>query len=90
MDVEAQDSGVLARILVPDGTQKVSVGRPIAILAELGDDISSLELPGQEDMESSPLKHSIPEVGSQPRLTEPTVQQDNGGRQSLQIGRAHV
>ena len=27
MDVEAQDSGILAKILVPDGTQKVNVGK---------------------------------------------------------------
>ena len=44
MDVEAQEDGVLAKILVPNGTQNVNVGKTIAILAEPGDDISSLEL----------------------------------------------
>jgi pyruvate/2-oxoglutarate dehydrogenase complex dihydrolipoamide acyltransferase (E2) component len=48
MDVEAQDSGILAKILVPDGTRNVNVGRTIAILAEEGDDISSLEIPVAE------------------------------------------
>lgn len=42
MDVEAQDSGILAKILVPDGTQKVNVGKVIAVLAEEGDDISAV------------------------------------------------
>jgi pyruvate/2-oxoglutarate dehydrogenase complex dihydrolipoamide acyltransferase (E2) component len=52
MDVEAQDSGILAKILVPDGTQKVDVGKVIAVLAEEGDDISSVEMP-VESLETS-------------------------------------
>jgi pyruvate/2-oxoglutarate dehydrogenase complex dihydrolipoamide acyltransferase (E2) component len=32
MDVEAQDDGVLAKIILPDGTQKVNVGKTIAVL----------------------------------------------------------
>jgi pyruvate/2-oxoglutarate dehydrogenase complex dihydrolipoamide acyltransferase (E2) component len=43
MDVEAQDDGVLAKIVLPSGAQQVSVGTTIAILAEEGDDLSSLE-----------------------------------------------
>lgn len=48
MDVEAQDSGILAKILIPDGTHKVNVGKIIAVLAEEGDDISSIEIPSEE------------------------------------------
>ncbi|KAG1716536.1 hypothetical protein ID866_588 [Astraeus odoratus] len=40
IDVEAQDEGVLAKIIAPDGTKNVSVGSPIAIIAEEGDDLS--------------------------------------------------
>ena len=54
MDVEAQDSGILAKILVPQGTQNVGVGRIIAVLAEEGDDLSSVDIPteGVESQES--------------------------------------
>ncbi|KAH7889969.1 single hybrid motif-containing protein [Phlebopus sp. FC_14] len=45
IDVEAQDDGVVGKIIVPDGTKNVSVGRVIALLAEEGDDISNLEAP---------------------------------------------
>jgi len=45
IDVEAQEDGVLGKILAPDGTKNVSVGRVIALLAEEGDDISNLEAP---------------------------------------------
>ncbi len=38
MEVEAIDEGVLARILVPDGTEEVKVGTPIAVIAGEGED----------------------------------------------------
>lgn len=38
MEVEAVDEGVIAKILVPDGTEAVAVNAPIAILAEEGED----------------------------------------------------
>lgn len=48
MDVEAQDDGVLAKIVVPDGSQHVNVGKIIAVVAEEGDDISYVEVPTDE------------------------------------------
>ncbi|CAL1695381.1 unnamed protein product [Somion occarium] len=43
IDVEAQDDGILAKIIAPDGAKGVRVGSPIAILAEEGDDLSQAE-----------------------------------------------
>ena len=40
MEVEAVDEGVLARILVPGGTENVAVNTPIAVIAEEGEDAS--------------------------------------------------
>lgn len=37
MEFEAVDEGVIAKILVPDGTEGVAVNTPIAILAEEGE-----------------------------------------------------
>jgi pyruvate/2-oxoglutarate dehydrogenase complex dihydrolipoamide acyltransferase (E2) component len=65
MDVEAQDSGILAKILVPDGTQKVNVGKMIAVLAEEGDDISSIEMPSEE--EDSNAAASSKETAEKPK-----------------------
>lgn len=53
MDVEAQDNGILAKIVVPNGTHNVKVGKIIAVLAEEGDDLSSLEVPA-EDSQHTP------------------------------------
>ena len=41
MEFEAVDEGTVARILVPEGSEGVKVGAPIAILAEEGEDASA-------------------------------------------------
>jgi pyruvate dehydrogenase E2 component (dihydrolipoamide acetyltransferase) len=41
IDVEAQDDGIMAKIIAPDGTKNVKVGSPIAIVGEEGDDLSA-------------------------------------------------
>jgi pyruvate dehydrogenase E1 component beta subunit len=39
MEVEAMDDGMLAKILVPDGTDNVAVNTPIAVIAAEGEDV---------------------------------------------------
>ncbi|KAI0694166.1 single hybrid motif-containing protein [Cerioporus squamosus] len=63
IDVEAQDDGVVGKILAPDGTKNVPVGKTIALLAEEGDDISNLEVPADE-----------PASSAQPSQPQPTAQ----------------
>ena len=41
MEVEAVDEGVLAQILIPDGTENVAVNTPIAVIAGEGEDASA-------------------------------------------------
>jgi len=48
IDVEAQEDGVMGKIVAPDGTKNIPVGKTIALLAEEGDDISNLEVPADE------------------------------------------
>lgn len=43
MDVEAQDDGIMAKIVVQAGEKNIGVGKLIAILAEEGDDLSKAE-----------------------------------------------
>ncbi|MEE1656515.1 pyruvate dehydrogenase complex E1 component subunit beta [Microvirga sp. CF3062] len=58
MEVEAIDEGVLAKILVSDGTDNVAVNTPIAILAGEGEDVSaaasSAKAPAAPAPESQP------------------------------------
>ncbi|KAJ2908480.1 hypothetical protein GGI21_002845, partial [Coemansia aciculifera] len=46
MDVEAQDDGILVKILAPEGAQNVAVNSPIAIIAEEGDDLAGIDIAG--------------------------------------------
>lgn len=48
MDVEAQDDGILAKILVADGTKGVKVGTLIAVVGEEGDDVSGADAIAKE------------------------------------------
>ncbi|KAJ4198160.1 pyridoxine biosynthesis protein [Fusarium falciforme] len=54
MDVEAQDDGVMVKIMTADGSKAVQVGSRIAVIAEAGDDISSLEIPADEQPKAQP------------------------------------
>ncbi|CAK4031678.1 related to pyruvate dehydrogenase complex X precursor, dihydrolipoamide acetyltransferase comp [Lecanosticta acicola] len=47
MDVEAQDDGILMKIMQGDGAKGVQVGDRIAVTAEPGDDVKSMELPAE-------------------------------------------
>jgi pyruvate dehydrogenase E1 component subunit beta len=54
MEVEAVDEGVLAKILIPEGTEGVKVNAVIAVLAEDGEDASKVEAKG--DAEAQPAE----------------------------------
>src|SRR3954471_862471 len=41
MEVEAVDEGVLAKIVIPEGTDHVAVNTPIALIAEDGEEVGS-------------------------------------------------
>ena len=41
MEVEAVDEGVLAKIVIPEGTDHVAVNTPIAVIAGNGEDVSA-------------------------------------------------
>src|SRR5207302_5887170 len=45
MEVEAVDEGVLAKIVIPEGTDHVAVNTPIALIAENGEDVGEIEKP---------------------------------------------
>src|SRR5207248_11215003 len=64
MEFEAVDEGKIAKILVPEGTDGVKVGQPIALLAGDGEQVS--EAP------AAPAATAAPQTdgGTKPALTE--------------------
>ncbi|KAI1192496.1 hypothetical protein F5X97DRAFT_80095 [Nemania serpens] len=62
MDVEAQEDGILMKIMQGDGSKGIQVGTRIGVIAETGDDISQLEIPadGKPAQASSATKDAPP------------------------------
>ncbi|KAJ9154777.1 hypothetical protein NKR23_g2397 [Pleurostoma richardsiae] len=72
MDVEAQEDGILMKIMKGDGSKGVPVGTRIAVIAEAGDDISSLEIPPDESPKTAAPAEAAPapQIEPEPRKTE--------------------
>jgi pyruvate dehydrogenase E2 component (dihydrolipoamide acetyltransferase) len=71
MEFEAVDEGKIAKILVPEGTDGVKVGQPIAIMAGEGEDVSAAataEAPKAEAPKSeAPAAAPEPKKAEQPK-----------------------
>ena len=61
MEFEAVDEGTVARILVPEGSEGVKVGAPIAILAGEGEDAKAASAPPKADTAAPPPPKVSPE-----------------------------
>ena len=64
MEVEAVDEGVLAKIVIPEGTDHVAVNTPIAVIAGNGEDIGAVE----QTARSPKARQEVPEEARPPRL----------------------
>jgi pyruvate dehydrogenase E1 component beta subunit len=62
--VEAVDEGVLARIVIPEGTDHVAVNTPIALIAENGEDVD--HLPAEEAKAPAPPSAPPPQPQTPP------------------------
>src|SRR4051812_5644933 len=67
MEVEAVDEGVLAKIVIPEGTDHVAVNTPIALIAEDGEEVDSAN--GVRD--AAVISPSRPRSGAEPSHPAP-------------------
>jgi pyruvate dehydrogenase E1 component beta subunit len=73
MEFEAVDEGKIAKILVPEGTDGVKVGQPIALLAGDGEQVSdAAPAAPQAEPEAQPK----PAMKEEPQIPAPESQQD--------------
>jgi pyruvate dehydrogenase E2 component (dihydrolipoamide acetyltransferase) len=76
MEVEAVDEGTVAKLLVPAGTEGVKVNAVIAVLAEEGEDASSVEVP-EAKAEPAPAKEAKKESSEDtPKSEQSTAKSD--------------
>jgi pyruvate dehydrogenase E1 component beta subunit len=80
MEFEAVDEGKIAKILVPEGTDGVKVGAPIAILAGEGEAVSDVAAGGSSQSEPSAASAAEaqpkPASEAQPSIQQPESQQE--------------
>ena len=65
MEFEAVDEGTIAKILIPEGTDGVKVGAPIAILAAEGEDVTAA--PAAPKAEAAPPPPPKPAAAAEPK-----------------------
>jgi len=85
IDVEAQDDGVLGKIIAADGSKNIEVGELIALLAEEGDDVSNLEVPKKKESSSSKQQDAKPSVSASPPSTSTSTTQKTSQSQPIKI-----
>src|SRR5205809_6612450 len=66
MEVEAVDEGVLARIVIPEGTDHVAVNTPIAVIAENGEDVHEAEAKAPPAAPQAKQRPELPEQREEP------------------------
>ncbi|KIY72847.1 dihydrolipoamide acetyltransferase [Cylindrobasidium torrendii FP15055 ss-10] len=79
IDVEAQDDGILAKIISSDGEKGIKVGTAIAVLGEEGDDLSGADAvaskaaaaPAEAPKEDKPAEAPKPEASTPPPSSAP-------------------
>lgn len=91
IDVEAQDDGVMWEVLLQDGASGVPVGKPIAILAEPGDDLATLEKPDLEEPSAAKEDKEPPKEPKEPpkeTKSDPKKEPEASLRDSALVGKA--
>ena len=66
MEFEAVDEGVVAKILVAEGSEGVKVGTVIAIIAEEGEDVTAASAGGAKAEAPAPKADPVPEKAAAP------------------------
>jgi len=72
MEFEAVDEGKIAKILVPEGTDGVKVGQPIALLSGDGETVSESTSAAAVEQPPAPAKLAAPEPAEQKSEATPT------------------
>ena len=81
MEFEAVDEGIVAKILVSEGTERVKVGTVIAIIAEEGEDVAAAAASGgvakaeAPKAEAAPVKEEKAEAAPAARVAAPAKAQ---------------
>ena len=80
MEVEAVDEGVLAKIVIPEGTDHVAVNTPIALIAENGEDLHNTEAKARAAGPEAKQRPQPAEQRGEPTPPPPAIRGDRAAR----------
>src|SRR5437660_3418359 len=80
MEVEAVDEGVLAKIVIPEGTDHVAVNTPIALIAENGEDLRGTETKAPPAAPQPKQRPQPPEQREEPTPPTPATRGEVAAR----------
>src|ERR1700720_3220555 len=80
MEVEAVDEGVLAKIVIPEGTDHVAVNTPIALIAENGEDLHDTEAKAPPAAPQAKQRPQPAEQRGEPTPPPPAIRGDRAAR----------
>src|SRR4051794_21123370 len=73
MEVEAVDEGVLAKIVIPEGTEHVAVNTPIALITSNGESVAELDRKPQSKAPAAAKQPQPPDQRQEPTPARPTA-----------------
>lgn len=93
MEVEATESGVIGKILVPEGSESVAVNTPIALLLDAGEDASAVDAVVEAPTSAPQATIAIetpaaPAVAQMQTLKQPDAERDWGETTSITVREA--
>jgi hypothetical protein len=88
MDVDAQDDGIMAKILQGDGSKGIQVGARIGVIAESGDDLSSLEIPAEDGPAKPPPKQEASKPDPKAGASKPSSPESSAAPANIPSGPA--
>ena len=85
MEMEAVDEGKLGKILIPEGTEKVAVNQPIAVLLQEGESAKDIKA-SVAKTEAKPAAAEAPKPAPQPAQAAPAAKPSIGNRLRKGVG----
>ncbi|XP_038280047.1 pyruvate dehydrogenase protein X component, mitochondrial isoform X1 [Canis lupus familiaris] len=86
--LDASDDGILAKIVVEEGSKNIRLGSLIGLLVEEGEDWKHVEIPKDEGPPSPASKPSVPSPSPEPQISTPVKKEHILGKLQFRLSPA--
>ncbi|XP_037695987.1 LOW QUALITY PROTEIN: pyruvate dehydrogenase protein X component, mitochondrial [Choloepus didactylus] len=86
--LDASDDGILAKIVVEEGSKNIKLGSLIGLMVEEGGDWKHVEIPKDVGLPLPASKPSVPLPSPEPQISSPVQKEDTSGKLQLRLSPA--